>query len=349
LARGLRRAEARGRGPAGARPVDEQLLALGTAFVEDRPHDPHGLYTKALAQSFLGRFDASEPLFDQLRTRWPSIPWPEYHLVFARLGLGDGAGALEAADRIARNLPFETTFLPRALSLFATGETGELGDLLREARDRTPGDSPFGLDVLRMQAALAVLTDRREEAVTALVESLEWLRQRPSILPQRASELAEAGEALVLLGAPPDLSLRLDALRAVVWNGEAAVVHALTYVEGLAASSRGDSEVATIAAGTLEQANRDAEAARVRASIARSAGAAADEARQLATVLRLRDTPLARAAFARVLRELGRREEADDVLRETRADLLRIDLRAPLQHPLLSPGQALAFLATGSR
>jgi hypothetical protein len=349
LARVLLLAEARVRGPAGARPVDEQLLALGTAFVEDRPHDPHGLYTKALAQSFLGRFDASEPLFDQLRTRWPSIPWPEYHLVFARLGLGDGAGALEAADRIARNLPFETTFLPRALSLFATGETGELGDLLREARDRTPGDSPFGLDVLRMQAALAVLTDRREEAVTALVESLEWLRQRPSILPQRASELAEAGEALVLLGAPPDLSLRLDALRAVVWNGEAAVVHALTYVEGLAASSRGDSEVATIAAGTLEQANRDAEAARVRASIARSAGAAADEARQLATVLRLRDTPLARAAFARVLRELGRREEADDVLRETRADLLRIDLRAPLQHPLLSPGQALAFLATGSR
>jgi hypothetical protein len=349
LARVLLLAEARVRGAAGARPVDEQLLALGEAFVEDRPHDPHGLYTRALAQSFLGRFDQSEPTFDVLRKRWPSIPWPEYHLVFARLGLGDGAGALESADRIARNLPFETTFLPRALALFAAGETGELTDLLREARDRTPGESPFGLDVLRMQAALAVLTDRREDALNALVEALEWLRQRPSLLPQRAVELAEAGEVMVLLGAPQDLSLRLDAIRSITWNGETSVVRALTYIEGLAAASRGDTEVATIAAGTLEQSDRDAEAARVRASIARTSGAAADEARELATVLRLKDTPLARAAFARVLRELGRREEADDVLRETRDELLRIDLRAPLLHPLLSPGQALAFLATAPR
>jgi tetratricopeptide (TPR) repeat protein len=349
LARVLLLAEARVRGTPGTRAVDEQLLALGTAFVEDRPHDPHGLYTTALAHSFLGRFDLSEPAFEELRARWPAIPWPEYHLVFARLGLGDGPGALEAADQIARDLPFETTFLPRALALFTSGELGELADLLQEARDRTPANSPFGLDVLRMQAALAVLRDRRDEATSALADSLEWLRQRPSLLPQRAVELAEAGEALVLLGAPPDLSLRLDAIRSVVWNGEAAVVHALAYVEGIAAAARGDAEVAAIAAGTLEQANRDGDAARVRAAIARAAGSAADEARELATVLRLNDTPLARASFARVLRELGRREEAEGVLRETREDLLRIDLRIPLQHPLLSPGQALAFLATGPR
>jgi len=349
LARVLLLAEARVRGPVNARAADEQLLALGEAFLLDRPHDPHGHYTQALAQSFLGQFGSSEPTFDSLRARWPSIPWPVYHLVFARLGLGDGPGALEAADQIARNLPFETTFLPRALALFAAGEVDELGDLLTEARDRTPEDSPFGLDVLRMQASLAVLRDRRDDALTALVESMEWLRQRPSLLPRRAVELADAGEVLVLLGAPPDLSLRLESIRNVAWNNEAAIVHALTYVEGLAAAARGDAEVARIAAGTLEQADRDGDAARVRAAIARASGSAADEARELATALRLRDAPLTRAAFARVLRELGRREEADDVLRETRADLLRLDLRAPLQHPLLAPGQALAFLATGPR
>jgi hypothetical protein len=348
LARVLLLARARAAGPGAARGIDEQLLALGEAFVEDRPHDPHGRYTRALAQNFLGAFAAARADLEHLLPRWPKVPWIPYHLAFACLGTGDGEAALAAIELAARRLPFGTVFLPRALALHAAGELDELDEFLGRAQGRETAEIDFGHQVLRMRAALALLRGRREAAIAVLLEDLEWLRQRPSLLEERSLDLAEAGEVLVRLGAGAELPHRLDPLRAVP-SLAAGPSLALAYVEGLWAAGSGEDAIAQIALQTLERAQRDAWATQVRAARARHAGDVATEARELATAVRLDDSPLCRAAFARALEGLGRRSEAQALLAETRGQLLRIDLRLPLEHPLLSPGRALAFLATEPR
>jgi hypothetical protein len=73
------------------------------------------------------------------------------------------------------------------------------------------------------------------------------------------------------------------------------------------------------------------------------AGETLDMNRAMSRAVRMSDSPLTKALFARSLRAIGRSDEADTLKRSIRAELLKIDLRRTPQHPLLGPELAFAF------
>ncbi len=345
LARLLLLARAERAGPAGARAFDDKLRELGVVSLRERPFDPHARFSRALGNAYLSRFDAALPDFRNLRARWPDVPWIGYHLCFAELAAGTPQAALDAIEGVDRQLPEARTLLPRALALYHAGHHVELSDMLQRAGRRAASDQLLAHEILRMQAAHAILLGDADAAARHVLEDLEWLRARPEQLEAALIDVVDGGEVLVELGFGAALMIRLEALRAVQTNAE-GVGHALAYLAALATADNTADPTARMADSNLVKSGRTAWAARLRGFLAWRSGDLGAAANEFATALRLADEPLSRARFAQVLLSLGREEQADQVLAELRDDLLRIDLRRPLQHPLSGPGRALAFLAT---
>ena len=343
LARALLLARAQIVGPTRAADVDRSMLQLAETFARERPHDPHAGYTRALAHIHLGEFAAALTDLDALAVRWPEVPWVGYYRAFALLGLERPAEALRAVEDGARGLPEEALLLPKALALYGVGNTLELDETLTRLGRRDPDGSTWHHDILRIRAALAILDGRRDDAAQLLLDDLQWLHARPTVLAARIDDLTEAGVCLVRLGRAQELATRLDAFQALPVRHR-ALGAILTYLGGLVGIAVGDTESSDLAIRSLEGAQQDIEAARLRAARANARGRIDDEARELANAIRLADASLDRSDFAHVLDALGRREDAATVRADTRRRLLTVRLRGGMQHPLLAPIRALAFV-----
>jgi len=331
--------------PGEAPTFDRQLLALGEAAQRERPHDPHGAWTRAQALALLGRFSEAEPILAALRERWPRLAQVPYHHALALLGCGRAPEALAALDQAqAAHSPLQTA-VPRAIALWGAGRHEDLKRFLAELAERDDvRTSPLLHHVRRMQAAHAILTDRGADAAQLLLADLEWLRQRTSRLAQHADDLASTGHVLVLLGRAADVTRAVDAFLRLPHVDEAAR-RALTFAGGLAAvaTTRAPAEIAE---ASLGKEGASAWTYALRAAAHRARGELAEETRALLQAAQLDRSPLLRASLARVLRTAGEEERARELLAALRTELLRLDLRRLKDHPLVDPAHALALLAT---
>lgn len=337
----LARATERGR----AAEADRELLRLAEATLRERPHDPHALYSRALAANFLRRFETALPLLRRLRVRWPSRAAVAYHLCFAALATGRKDLALDAIDAARPRLPLVHVVVPRALALWANGRHAELRAWLAElARDRRVASTPLLHEVLRMRAAHALLTDRGAEAARWLLEDVEWIRRRPSRVEELTIDLVEAGQVLVRIGRHAELRAALAAFEDRR-DLPPTVRQALVFLEGLV-SVAATGKVPEAAEADLRRNGQRLWAAVLAAAAHRARGELMDEMRERVLAYQSTEDPLVRAELARTLRAAGDDRDARQVLDELRGSLLRIDLRDLRSHPLVSPGAALAYLST---
>jgi hypothetical protein len=343
LARALLLARAANDGDAAS--LDRQLLALGDAARQERPHDPHGTWTQAQALSLLGRFTQAEPLLAALRARWPKVTQVPYHHGLALLGCNRPADALLAFQQAQEKLSPLQVAIPRAIALWSAVRHEELSRFLDDLTTRDDVKTSGLLHhVRRMQAAHAILRDRGADAAALLLTDLEWMRQRPGRIGQHAEHLASTSHVLVLLGHAADVTRAVDAFLRLPHLDEAAK-RALTFAGGLAAAAtRGD---VAAAEATLSKEGASSWSHALRAASHRQRGELADETRALLEAARLDRSPLLRAHIARALRAAGEHARAAELLAALRAELLQLDLRRLAAHPLVDPAHALALLATG--
>lgn len=336
---------ARATEPGRAAEADRELLRLAEATLRERPHDPHPLYSRALATNFLRRFDVALPLLRRLRARWPGRAAVAYHLCFAALATGEAALALRAIEAARARLPLVHVVVPRALALWANGRQAELRTWLAElARDRAVASTPLLHEVLRMRAAVALLTDREAEAARWLLEDVEWIRRRPSRLEERTMDLVEAGQVLVRIGRHLELRTALAAFEERR-DLPPTLRQALVFLEGLIAVAV-TGKAPEVAEADLRHQGQRVWAAVLAAAAHRARGELMDEMRERVLAYQSTEEPLVRAELARTLRAAGDERDAGEVLERLRRRLLRVDLRDLRSHPLVSPGAALAYLAT---
>jgi hypothetical protein len=319
------------------------LLELARVAAGERSHDPHVRYSQALAANLAGDFATAAPLLRDLQRRWPQSGPVGYHLTFAELGLGDARAGLAAIERSRQSLSRFSLVLPRSLALYHDGRHAELQRYLEEtAADPAVQKSPLQHEILRMQAAQAVLAGREEAAVHFLLQDLEWIRQRQSRLSELALDLAEDCEVLLRLRRGAELRPRLRAI-AVLGRPPQALQQVLTYVEGRLAIEEGGE--AKAAAAMLDRESHPVFGSLLRAAVHHKRGELWEEGKELANASLATDDALVHASLAVALRRSGKEKEAVDVLAELKLQLLKIDLRDPRRHALLSPGRALALLA----
>ncbi len=325
--------------------LDRQLLALGDAALRERPHDPHGAWTRAQALSMLARYTEAEPILLQLRQRWPLVAQVPYHHGLALLGCERAEPALAALNEAEGRLSPVQTAIPRAIALWSAHRTEELTRFLAELAARDDVQTSGLLHhIRRMQASQAILESRATAAATILLTDLEWIRQRPARIGQFAEHLASTGQVLVLLGHGHEVTRAVDAFWQLPRVDEAAR-RALTFAGGLAAVAS-TKDAATTAEASLSKEGASAWSHTLRAAAHRARGELADETRELLAAAKLDRSPLLRASLARALRTAGDSVHAEQLLTALRSELLRLDLRRLAAHPLVDPAHALALLAT---
>jgi tetratricopeptide (TPR) repeat protein len=341
LARTLLLARA-SRDPDHAAERDRDLRTLADVAARERPHDPEPRLSKALACNFLGEFHAARELLEQLDTQLPEQPIVSYHLGWACLGSGDAAAAVPHFERAAARLPAGWVLLPRAIALFESGQQGALRELLASLRGGDAADDrPLAIDVLRMQAAHALLTGDRAQARTFLLATLTWLLKHPQVLAQRSGELAEQGALLVRLGAGEELPPLLNAMQQQHAGGD--IAEACTYVQALADVHRTHERLERVET-TLAHGGDSPWASLLAAYAHEVRGEVADMQSALARAARLAGSPMTKTLLARGLRSAGKTAEADALLGALRREMKAINLRAPCRHPLLGPELAFAFV-----
>jgi tetratricopeptide (TPR) repeat protein len=329
--------------PASAGERDQELLALGEVSLRERPFDVQGRLSKAMALNFLDRFQDSAPLWTALAARLPHNAMVQYHRGWAELALLHPADAAAAFEQAAPRLPQGASLLPRAIALYELGDHERLDRLLADAvAEPELVDSLAGHDLRRMQAAHAILEGHPDVATRLLLEALEWLRVRPSLLQQRAGEVAETSAVLVSLGQAEALAPRVTALQDLAIS-HAALQDALAYAQGLCVVARTGDRATAAEASLLRNGREDAWGYHLRALGHRAKGELRDEYADLTQAARWNDSPLIKAALVRCLREMGRTDEADELRTALRRELREIHLRRRLMHPLLAPELALAY------
>jgi hypothetical protein len=332
------------------REQDRELQALAAAGARERPHDPHVQFTRALAASLGGDFAAAAPLWRRLAERWPRSGTAAYHLAFAELANGDAAAALAATERARALLPEHRILVPRLLALHALRRHDELDAYLAGVVAEPAVQQGSALhDLRRIQAAHALLVGDRERAARHLLEDLEWIRQRSSLLEPLAIDVVEAGEVLVRLGKQAELAPRLIALDQA--DPPPAARQAIDYLHGLVTVARGG-DPAPVATGLMREGADAAVQTTVWGTLLQAAwhrerGELLDEATLLGRAALQTENPLVHASLARAMRSAGKDGPATAVVESVRARLTKIDLRDLRQHPLLNPASALATLALG--
>jgi hypothetical protein len=279
---------------------DAGLLDLGRAYRLARPHDPQGTYTEALALNRLGRQAEALPLLRALRQRWPRSAGVGYQLCHALLATEHAAEVLGVLDTIETSLAPGLAVRPRTMALYHSGQQEELRRYLAALRAQVQ-DHPAELEVIRMQASHALLTQRDADATQLLGESMAWLRQRPGVLAEHSATVAEDGAVLLLLGA------------------DAALGQAIDGFEQLGDLPESLRKVLTDL--------RSSDPRRIKGP---------DEA------------PWVIAARYHALTQAGQAEEAAALAAQTRTRLLSFDQLRPADHPLMTPGRALAWRSLGN-
>ncbi|MBK8098494.1 MAG: hypothetical protein IPK26_15400 [Planctomycetes bacterium] len=254
--------------PATTADCDRELATLAAVAQRERPHDPQVQLTAALAANLRGDFAAALPGLQALRARLPGNATVLYHLGFAELAAGDPRLAMDHLAAAAPRLPFATTLQPRAIALFEAGATAELRELLANAAADPDVRAGSGWhEVVRMQAAHALLCGDAAAAGELLLADLAWLLQHPVELERRAGDLADAAEVLVRIGRAEAVTRALAALPPAA----VAVADAAAYGAGLAqVATSGERAAAAEAAPESRRRERlERRTAGVRASAAR--------------------------------------------------------------------------------
>ncbi len=331
-------------GSAEARGQDQQLLALGHASLRERPADIEGLWSTALAENFLGAFDQSLPRLEALMHRLPHNASVAYHAGWALLAAERAEDALDALQQANRGLPRRATFVPQMVAWFQLGKHERIASTLRQLRgDDDVRAAQASHELMRIQAAHALLRGRRDDAVRWLLEDLEWLRARPAVLAASTVELVEAGETLVRLGQAEAMATRLTALGELSLR-EPFLLDALAYLEGLIQVTRTSSRARTIEAG-LARTGSELWQNQLAAFGAAAEGALADEVDALTAAAKRSDSTLVHAALAQAWERTGNPARSQAMLTDMGQAMAAIDLRRPLLHPLFNPARALAYLA----
>ena len=329
--------------PTRANEVDQELRRLALVARRERPNDDEPLYTEALAANFLADFDRSRPQLEALHRRLPEHGFVAYHLGWAYLGTGDPLAAASSLSEAGRRLPTPWVLLPWAIALFESdqheGLTKLLDQALREHGER--GHGHLHHQVLRMQAAHALLQDDIPRARRILLDDLRWLVHHPLELDQRAGDFADEGAVLVRLGGDRELPLLAAAVQKL--PVEAATRDAAAFVGGMyqvmttnrraerleeTLGRDGDSPWSALLAAYAHE--REGEVGAMQQSLARAA--------------LLSSSPMTKALLARSLRAVGKLREADLLQQTLAREMHTLNLRGRCQHPVFGP--ELAFAAT---
>lgn len=330
---------------AGSPASDRELLVLGDIGLAERPYDPYPLLSRAVALNFLSRYDESAPLLRRLATRWPQSAEVAHHLTYAELASGRPEAALAAIRSAQSRLPRAHLVVPTSVALFHCDRHQELQSYLADLVADPTLRKSSGLHELRlMQAAHALLTDRRADAVQVMLEDLEWVRQRPSRLNSYALDVADTGQVLVRMGHHLDLLVPLQAFEQLS-DLPPTFAQAMVFLGGLVQVAQ-DNERAEAAEAHLLTNGRTVWSSLVRAAAHRRRGELNDELRERIAEYKTTESPLVRASLARVLTAYGDTEHAAETLKELRERLLAFRMRRMGDHPLMRPATALAYLAT---
>jgi hypothetical protein len=322
---------------------DEELATLAQVGMRERPHDPEPRLTEVIADNFCARFEHALAMAERLLARLPSHPAVHYHAGWAALGAGQHKRSADAFRIAAVAMPLGATVVPRSIALFEAGAQTELAALLAAtAADPSVQASPALHEVVRMQAAHALLTGDPEGALAHAFADLDWLRQRPATQSDKAGELAETVETLVRLGA----GNRVRPYLTEILDREANTSLADAAVFGLAmaecASTRSRAE-------TAESGLRRRTAGYLADTLAafgfHQRGELAAENQALGAAAAQSSSPLLTAALVQNLRAQGREQDAVRLHEALRRELTRIHLRRKIQHPLLGIELAYAFRA----
>ena len=321
---------------------DVQLATLAKVARRERPYDEEPIWSAALAHNFLGEFGLARPLLEKLRVRQPENPFIPYHLGWACLGMGDAEEAAGHLADAAVRLPVPWVLLPRAIALFESDRHEDLDELLGSvAQDhgRAGGDELVH-QVLRMQAAHAILQNQPGNARQLLLDDIRWLQQHPMALAQRVGELAESGALLARLGSSKELPVLLGTIQKQ---------HAGTVVADACAFIGGMHQVQTtgVRAEKVERAlSRDGDSpwsALLAAFAHERSGEVGDMQTTLARAARLSDSPMTKALLAKSLRAVGKMRDAERLHETMRRELLQLRLRQTCQHPVFGPELAYAY------
>ncbi len=321
---------------------DRDLLALAAAGQRERPHDPQPQLSQALASNFLGDFATARTLLLALQPRLPENPILLYHLGWAMLGSGDATAAAEHFASAAVRLPATWVLLPRAVALFDSQQHDALHDLLQTARaDAEANHETVVYDLLRMQAAHALLRGDLATARAHLLTTLTWLLKNPQTLAQRVGEFAEQGALAVRLDAAAEFPSMLAAIQQQHAGSEIADV--CTYLAAMVEVHRRH-ERALAAEETLRRGGDSPWSSLLAAYAHELRGEVADMQAALARAAALASSPMTKALLARGLHTAGRTTEASQLLATLRAEMNTKSLRAPCRHAILGPELAFAFL-----
>jgi len=325
-------------------PDDHKLLEAGQVFHRERPSDPHGVYTEALALNLLDQSAAALPRLQALSKRWPENASVQLQLGYACLGTDQPETALAAFDAARRRLPEPLTVRPLAIALFHAGKHDRLAGMLRRlaASPRVRG-GPALHEVLRMQAAQAILAHDLDAAVGYLVADLSWVRANATDLDRHALEVAEAGEILARLGKHKELLLAIQGFQQLPRLPPTFRV-ALTYLGGLVTVAQNRQPQA--AQAVLTKGGREIWSQKLAAANHRQRGELREEALALERAMGGTGDPLVLASYARVLLAAGEREKSERIARELHRGLVSFNQRQTRNHPLMSPARAMAYVAT---
>ena len=326
--------------PADAPRHDRELQRLATVTSRERPHDDEVAYTAALSHNYLGEFDKARPLLERLRRRQPSRSALSYHLGWACLGTGDPAAAADHLRAASLRMPLPWVLLPWTIALFEAKRSGELTELLRRAAEESDRDPTMKHQILRMQAADAVLRGEIGEARNRLLANLQWLIAHPRLLNRRVGEFAEAATVLVRLGSHDELPRLAASIQTV--QVDAATRDAAAYVGGLHQVRRTGRRSPTLEAA-LDRDGDSAWGAMLAAYAHEMEGEVAAMQSQLARAAMLSSSPLTKSMLAMSLRSVGKSAEADRLLHSLRREMLSVRLRSRCQHPIYGPELAYAF------
>lgn len=343
LARTLLMARA-ARNPAEAETYDRELLRLGRTAAEERPHDDQPRWTCAIAHDFLGSFDRARVLLERLEPPPAERGFVDYHLGWACLGTDDAAAAADHLARSALRLPAPWVLLPRAIALFEAGRPDDLEALLQEALDEQllrDRDDLLVHQILRMQAAHAVLRQQPERARERLWQDLQWYLGHGLSLAQRAGEFGEAGAVFVRLGSDRDLPSLLASIQQQ--HTGSVVADAAAFVGGMHDVQRTGQRAHASEAMLARQG--DHPWAMLLAAYAHERnGEVGDMQNALARAAALTSSPLTTSLLARSLRLVGEQRHAERLQQTLQREMLQVHLRRRCQHPIYGPELAYAFM-----
>lgn len=323
---------------------DRKLLEAGLVFRRERPFDPDGAYTVALALNLLDRGAEALPKLRALSNRWPENASVQLQLGYACLATGQPEAALAAFESAARRLPEPLTVRPMAMALFHAGRHDQLAAMLQQlAQSPVVKDGPALHEVLRMQAAQAILVDDRDAAARHLLADLAWVRANATDFNRYTLHVAEAGEILARLGRNQELLLAIQGFQQLA-RLPSTFRAALTYLGGLVTVARNQKPGA--AQAVLTKGGREIWGLKLAAANHRRRGELREEARALERAMGGTSDPLVLASYARVLLAAGEREKSERIATALHRHLVSFNQRRPRDHPLMSPARAMAYVAT---